>query len=148
LNERYLAGEGAEHADMLRALFAFPDPRTPSDLRARLLDPAFQTTDHRSAYFGQGNRDGALNYAETVLATSSGAYSRFLAIHAIAEDRVLTDFLVGGLVDEAVFETRFLVILTMKSGAFTAMELFEESALDEARARFDELERENANSRQ
>ena len=59
LDERYIAGEGAAHADVLRAAKALDRAGRNQDFDAMqaLMSPDFVVDDHRPLAFGEGDRD-------------------------------------------------------------------------------------------
>jgi class 3 adenylate cyclase/tetratricopeptide (TPR) repeat protein len=145
LDERYIAGEGAEHEYMIRRL---DDHRHAFAARAwdayeALLHPEFAFVDHRQIGQGSGNRDGML----TSLRALAGLVSDFSYVEPsllINDDVALTrvrDRATNAEGNE--YEWEHFVIQQFVAGLVRCAELFPLDAYADARARFDALANES-----
>lgn len=134
LDARYLVGEAADHAQtwsaITRGFAGFGNHELPPT--------AFEWVDHRRV-IGSGSSD----LPETSQATwdmTLDIQARIEAVHRL-EDRgaVVTHWLQGTSRDGFDFELRMVDVITTEGGLISRCESFDESDLDAALAKFDEL---------
>jgi class 3 adenylate cyclase len=137
LNARYLAGEGAEHAEILRAVFASNHAYNRQDWQAvrSYYAPGSTSVDHRPA--GQGTLTGIDAQVDLAQAWSDivpGVRMTIEAIHAVSEHAVV--YSIGGAGVEATggrVELAFHLLERRDDDQhITAMEIFPVGALDAA----------------
>jgi class 3 adenylate cyclase len=140
LDARYMAGEGAEHAELLTRAnddIAAAATADRDELRSR-LSPQFTLVDHRAASWGTRDRDEYLamqqTYADVVRSfVLQKAYFSERAILATAESR-------GIDAAGSEFEWRFhSVTVWGDDGRSIRAEVFDDHDWDAALTRFDEL---------
>ncbi len=142
LDGRFIAGEGAPYAEILRIGTAQRDALRTGDMRSyrSLIDDDVVLVDHRHASLGE------LHGAEAVL-EALGAFPivrdlrpRAVAYHALTSDRILVEIAATGTSEHGgSVEVTHLRIQEIRNGRVSRIELFPLDALDAAVARFGEL---------
>ncbi|HVE94626.1 MAG TPA: nuclear transport factor 2 family protein, partial [Acidimicrobiales bacterium] len=143
LNARYLAGEGAAHANTLGPLFEamrLYNARDWLHIATGLADD-FSMVDHRLASLEAV--DGADEFIRSIqpltdLAPSVRARARM--IHAVGPGAAVVQMNLGGsTVDGSDIEFGFHTVCAVRAGQLTNWEFFAEDQLPAAQARFEEL---------
>ncbi len=144
LEARYLAGEAAAHADAYRPVVAFRESYNQRDWDAlgALLRDDFVGVDHRAA--GWGTVEGRDHFVELMrgmveLAPDMTGYHA--AIYELdAHGAVGLMRGAGTSLADSPVERLFLMTIIVRGGKVARMEFFAADALNEARARFRELD--------
>ena len=134
LDARYVAGEAAAYADtwsaITRDFASFENHERPTD--------TFEWVDHRSV-IGSGSSD----LTETILVAwdmTLDVQVRIEAVHRLNDGgAVITHSVQGTSRDGFDFELRMVDVFMIQGGHISRCESFDESDLDAALARFDEL---------
>ena len=142
LEDRYLAGEGAPHAHVLRAGIAATAATGVNDFEAmgELLSPDFVFVDHTPIGFGTGDRGRfiAASNANTELGIRSIRVNRVIHVSGnaalgVQDVRLLTEQ------DSEYGDTSCIVMSVDPSGRINRMEWFDIDQFDAALTRLDEL---------
>ena len=148
LNDRYIAGEGAEHEYLIRRLGENRGAFEARDWDAyeALIHPEFAFVDHRPIGQGSGNRDGLLTSlrALTELAPAFTSVEPSLSIKGDVSLTRVRDRATNTEGNE--YEWEHFVVQQFVGGLVMRAELFPLDAYAEARARFDELAAERRTS--
>ena len=141
LDERYLAGEGAEHADVVRPSMDHVAAINRRDWPALLatMRPDIVVGDHRGLWPPESDRNAYLARIRSLAETSPDSVvisRRFVA----AGSASLATYGVRGTSDHGErYEYDFHVPALVHDGSFVTFEFFAEDDWDAALARFDEL---------
>ncbi len=142
LDERYIFGEGAEHADVIRVYGALPRPineRRWSDVRTLLADELV-VRDHRPASLGDLSGQGWLDALRVLVETIPDFRATMPSYHAIAGDRYWVQMSnVATNSDGGAVDLSFQSVGLVRDGRIVRHELFPDGAEDEARALFESL---------
>jgi tetratricopeptide (TPR) repeat protein len=143
LENRWLTGDGAAHADLIANDRAFRRASAARDWDAvALLLPDDYTLINHRRFGGTGARLTRDEYVEWRRSTddlrvhADMRVDHVLRISAHAGMHVATSF---GTIDEGPFELPFVSVFTHDGRAFHSSELFDLDRLDEALARYEEL---------
>ncbi len=142
LEARYIAGEGAEHAELVRLAVALRDMGRARDWQGfrDLLAGGFVSVDHRPIGFGTTGRDGFVEalQAGAQLAPDYLGYDRTRYWSGRAS--LMTRCGLGTSTDGSAYEwVHHLVTLVDTAGLVERIEWFAEDDFDAALARVDEL---------
>jgi class 3 adenylate cyclase len=144
LDERYLAGEGAEHRDVLRTAVEFDRAfRADQDAAAALFAPDFVLDDHRRLYYGRGDLAHLTAARRASDETGLDVVATVNREVFVAGRTILTlQHASRRAQDGRDFEwTAWLIASFDSSLLLQRLEYFDEEDRDEALARFDELGR-------
>nr|WP_255396761.1 BTAD domain-containing putative transcriptional regulator [Mycobacterium sp. 852002-51613_SCH5001154] len=138
LEARYLAGEATEHSRTWSAIAQAYAAVNRHELPA--TTPDWTNIDHRRAIaFAPGNLKGYLEASWDLLAPGLHAYIE--TVHRLNElGAVVTRVVEGTSSDGFQAEWREIGISTVKGALINRSEIFDETELDSALARFDELQ--------
>jgi class 3 adenylate cyclase len=144
LDERYAAGEGAPHQELLANLRGFRDASAARDWArlAHLLPADFSLLSHRRLVGTSSRLDreayvAAHGFLEDLAVRGDLRLDHVSAVSANAALIVVTWY---GTAAGGEFEDPFVVVLTHDGRRIHALELFDLDQLDAARQRYDELE--------
>jgi class 3 adenylate cyclase/ketosteroid isomerase-like protein/tetratricopeptide (TPR) repeat protein len=151
LDERFIAGEGSAHADILRRAMAQRAAIRNRDWDAyrSLMDNDIVLVDHRPVSLGElRGVDAVLDALQALTPLVRDARPRAIAIHGLATDRTLIQ-MTASATDEhgGEVEMTHLRIQQYRDGLVVRVELFPITAFAVAKARFDELSREDVHDR-
>lgn len=142
LDELYIEGEGAEHADQLRPFIEFERAanRSELDAAAAVLDSEFVAVDHRQMGFPQMTAEEFLEVrmeAPDDIEVDRVVYTA--AIYAQHDAWSLRVIRTAGARSGAQYENGWLMVTEVAQGKIRRVEFFPDEALDAATARFAEL---------
>jgi hypothetical protein len=142
LDDRFVAGEGAEYSNTLRLTRAFVETFNTRDWTAfaDLLAPGFRSGDHRPTGKDFTNRQEFLSYVRTAPDLAPDIRMIIVAHHRLDERAGLATVRSTGTgLGGSDFESVRQVLGLIEDGHFVGMESFPPEQLQEAIARFDEL---------
>ncbi|OBK40625.1 regulator [Mycobacterium sp. 1245111.1] len=137
LDARYIAGEAAAHPDMWSVMMQVCAATNRRELFATTED--FIDIDHRSvATVGSGD---LMAYVHTAI--NDGDYSIYIeAVHRLSDRGAVATLVASGTSHDGFDgEWRMTNIFTVEGNRINRLEMFDETDLDAALARFDELSR-------
>ena len=142
LDELYIEGEGAEHADQLRPFIEFERAanRSELDAAAAVLDSEFVAVDHRQMGFPPMTAEEFLEVrmeAPDDIEVDRVVYTA--AIYAQHDAWSLRVIRTAGARSGAQYENGWLMVTEVAQGKIRRVEFFPDEALDAATARFAEL---------
>ncbi len=149
LGRRYLAGEGAEHADVLGPLTEHGQALNArdSDAYRSLLADDFVSRDHRPALLAHSDREGSIQASQELFRLVPDVFVAVARYHAIGRNAVCAEAMASGTDAEgSLAEWPFLAVMTVREGKIRTRDLFEPDDLDEALALFHQLEASSASS--
>jgi hypothetical protein len=144
LEDRYEAGEGAPHAEMLRLGRRFVRATMARDwdsIRA-VFEPDFIFVEHGPAAFGTLSLDEYMEAQHAMVELAPDVrvdIARFIRVQkqgAVAEVRQTSSGMAGGFT-----QTRAVVVALQREGRFARLERFPVDQLEAAITRFEELTR-------
>lgn len=142
LDERFISGQGAAFAEVLRVGLRFISAVNSRDWEAMqtLLTGDVAIRDHRRAGAGDMGADPFVQSADLLTGPAGSFRTGFIREIALAPTLALVEALTTGTTEEGVaFEIPSLALVTCREDHLTRIELFEVDQRDQALARFEEL---------